>query len=342
MLLAGAAIGLGAMAHQNGGTQSIYENELVPTQYVDVVRTDSLKYFLTLNEAASLVGKADQVKQKLAEADRYMAEMTDYKKRLEALSLSPALAAAVKEYHSTDKDYDQARDDVLDAIKQADASASDLVEMEMRPLLMQRQDALSKIVDVQRTEANQIFQDQVKTYQRVRMITVIALLAGLLFALLRSVVLVRSISHALSYAMHVANEIASGKLGHDIQVKGADELAQSARRFAHDGSATGRNRRRSAPRLRCGEHCRAADRAWQRRSEPAHAGTGLQPGRNRLVDGGNDLHREAERGERQPRQPAGSRSARTGRAWWRSGCAGGYRHARDQRRPAARFPTSSA
>jgi methyl-accepting chemotaxis protein-1 (serine sensor receptor) len=225
MLLAGAGIGLGAMAHQNGGTQAIYENELVPTQYVDVVRTDSLKYFLTLNEAASLVGKADQVKQKLTEADRYMAEMTDYKKRLETLSLSPALAAAVKEYHSTDKDYDQARDDVLDAIKQADASASDLVEMEMRPLLMQRQDALSKIVDVQRTEGNQIFQDQVKTYQRVRMITVIALLAGLLFALLRSVVLVRSISHALSYAMHVANEIASGKLGHDIQVKGADELA---------------------------------------------------------------------------------------------------------------------
>jgi methyl-accepting chemotaxis protein I, serine sensor receptor len=226
MLLAGAAIGLLSMSRQNAGTQRIYESELVPTQLLDVVRADSLKSFLTLNEAAALVGKADQVKQKLAEFDRYQAEMNDYKDRFAKLPISPAVAAANKEWHSTDKDYQQAKQDVLDAIKQADTGASDLVEMELRPLLMQRQDALSKLVQVQSAEAGQIFQDQVKSYQRVRMITFIALIAGLLFALLRSTLLIRSISHALSYAMKVANEIASGKLGHDIEVKGDDELAQ--------------------------------------------------------------------------------------------------------------------
>ena len=225
MLLAGAGIGLGSMSRQNDGTQAIYENSLVPSQYVDVVRTDSLKYFLSISEAAALVGKADALKQKLAEATKYNDELTAYKKKLEAFKLSPALAAAVKDYHSTDKDYDQARDDVLDAIKQNDNTAPDLVEMEMRPLLMQRQDVLSKVVELQRAEAEQIFQDQVKSYQRVRIFTLIALLAGLLFALLRSTMLVRSISHALSYAMKVANEIAGGKLGHDIEVKGNDELA---------------------------------------------------------------------------------------------------------------------
>jgi methyl-accepting chemotaxis protein len=225
MLIAGAVIGLGSMARQNAGTQSIYDNELVPTQLVATVRVDSLMYFITLNEAATLVGKADQVKQKLTEADRYWKQIDDVSNELNKLTLSPKLAATVKEYKSTDKDYIQARDDVLDAIKQNDNSATDLVEMEMRPLLMQRLDSLSKVVDIQREEANATFQDQVTSYQHVRLITIIALLAGLLFALLRSTLLIRSISQTLNYAMNVAKEIANGKLGHEIEVKGADELA---------------------------------------------------------------------------------------------------------------------
>ena len=226
MLLAGAAIGLYSMSQQNAGTQRIYQSGMVPSQILDQVRSDSLKSFLTLSEAATLVGKADQVKQKMAEFERYQSEMNDYKDRFGKLQLSPAVAAAAKEWHSSDKDYDQAKQDVLDAIKQSDNGASDLVEMELRPLLMQRQDALAKLVKVQSDEAGQIFEGQVKSYQRIRMITLIALAAGLLFAVLRSVLLIRSISHALSYAMKVANEIAGGKLGHAIEVKGRDELAQ--------------------------------------------------------------------------------------------------------------------
>jgi methyl-accepting chemotaxis protein len=226
MLLAGAAIGLYSMSQENAGMQTIYDIELVPSQYISSMRVDSLKFFLSLSEAANLVGKADQVKQKIGEADRYMAEMDDYKKRLEVLPHSPELTAAVKDYQSTDKDYQQAIADVKDAIKQNDNSASDLVEMEMRPLLMQRQDALSKMVEIKRHEADQIYQAQLASYQRVRLITVIALLAGLLFALLRSVMLVRSISNTLNYAKKVAHEIAGGKLGHDVEVKNDDELGQ--------------------------------------------------------------------------------------------------------------------
>ena len=226
MLLAGAAIGLYSMSQQNAGTQRIYEAGMVPSQYLDQVRSDSLKSFLTLSEGASLVGKPDQVKQKMAEFARYQAEMNDYKDKFAKLQLSPAVAAAAKEWHSNDKDYEQAKQDVLDAIKQADNGASDLVEMELRPLLMQRQDALAKLVKVQSDEAGQIFADQVKSYQRIRLLTLLALLAGLLFAALRSVLLIRSISQALNHAMLVANQIADGKLGHAIEVKGRDELAQ--------------------------------------------------------------------------------------------------------------------
>ena len=226
MLLAGAAIGLVSMARQNEGTRQIYEGEMAPAQMVGNIRTDSLKAFIVLGEAATVVGKADQVKQKLVEYARYQNELLDLKKQFSVLPMSSAVAAAFKDYVSTDKDYDQAKDDVLDALKQNDTSVTDLLEMEMRPLLMQRQEALSKLGDAQRVEASAIFHAQVTSYERIRMVTMFALVIGLLFALLRSTVLVRSIVNALNYAIKLADEIAEGKLGHDIQVRGTDELSR--------------------------------------------------------------------------------------------------------------------
>ncbi|MBB6186217.1 methyl-accepting chemotaxis protein [Rhodanobacter sp. MP7CTX1] len=231
MLLGGAAIGLGSMSLQNEGTRHIYEEEMVPAQIVGNIRTDSLKSFIVLGEAASVVGKADQLKQKLAEYDRYQTDLNSLKKSFSALPMTPDVAAAFKNYSSTEQDYDQAKDDVLDALKKSDPSVSDSLEMEVRPLLMQRQDALGKLVDAQRAEAEKIFQSQVSTYQRIRMISIGALTIGLLFALVMATMLIRSITQTLEYAMKVANEIADGKLGHDIVVRRKDELGRLLEAF---------------------------------------------------------------------------------------------------------------
>ena len=226
MLLAGAAIGLVSMAHQNEGARQIYEGEMAPAQMVGNILADNLKAFIVLAEATTLVGKTDQVKQKLADYERYEKDRFDWRKKLALQPMSPAVTAAYKDYLSTDSDYSSAKKDVLDALNQSDASAQDIVQMEVRPLLMQRVAALDKLGDVQRAEAAAIFDAQVKSYERIRTITIVALAIGLLFALARSVLLVRSIVNALNYAIKLAGEIADGKLGHDIQVRGTDELAR--------------------------------------------------------------------------------------------------------------------
>ncbi len=231
MLLGGAAIGLGSMSLQNEGTRHIYEQEMVPAQMVGNISTDSLKSFIVLGEAAAVIGKADPMKQKLAEFDHYQNDLNDLKKRFSALPMTPAVAAAFKDYSSSDQDYIQARDDVLDALKKNDPSVTDSLEMEVRPLLMQRQDALGKLVEAQRAEAEKIFQAQVSTYQRIRMISIGALTIGLLFALVMATMLIRSITQTLDYAMKVANEIADGKLGHDIVVRRKDELGRLLEAF---------------------------------------------------------------------------------------------------------------
>ena len=226
MLFAGAAIGLVSMSRQNEGTQKIYADEMAPAQMVSNILADNLKAFIVLGEAATSVGKADQVKQKLADYERYEKDRIDLRNKFALLPISPAVAAEYKNYLSTDSDYASAKKDVIDAVNQNDSSAQEVLEMEVRPLLMQRVEGLGKTAEAQRIEASAIFQAQVASYQRIRMITIIALALGLLFALFRSVFLVRSIVNALNYATKLAGEIADGKLGHDIQVRGTDELSR--------------------------------------------------------------------------------------------------------------------
>ena len=232
MLIGSAAVGLGSMARQNEGTRRIYEEEMMPAQLANDIRADSLKVFVVLGEAATVISKPDQVKQKITEYDHVSAELETLKKRFAAQPKSPAVEAAFKDWASTDKDYADAKSDVIDALKQNDPTVTDLLELQVRPLLMQRQDALSKLVAAQSAaEAEQIFHEQVVTYQRVRMISVGALVLGLLLAMIRAAMLVRSIANSLNYAVKVANEIAEGNLGHDIQVQRQDELGRLLEAF---------------------------------------------------------------------------------------------------------------
>jgi methyl-accepting chemotaxis protein-1 (serine sensor receptor) len=226
MLLGGAAIGLGSMYRQNEGTRQIYEDEMVPAAVVSEINSESLKSFIVLGEAAAQVTKPDQVKQKLAEFDKLQADSEILKKQFASYPMTPAVALAAKDWHSTDSDYLQAKQDVTDALKQGDAGASDSLELEMRPLLMQRQDALAKIVKAQQAGGKEIFDAQVVTYQRVRLLSIASLVLGLLVAIVIAFMLIRSITQTLDYAVKVANEIAMGRLGHKIAARRDDELGR--------------------------------------------------------------------------------------------------------------------
>jgi methyl-accepting chemotaxis protein-1 (serine sensor receptor) len=98
--------------------------------------------------------------------------------------------------------------------------------MQVRPLMMERQDALAKMVDAQRADAKQIFDDQVSRYHAIRALSIAALLAGMLIASIMAVLLMRSILSTLGVAVKVADDIATGKLGHDIKVTRNDELGE--------------------------------------------------------------------------------------------------------------------
>src|SRR5579871_4628707 len=116
MLVVGAVIGIGGMQQQNDGMGKIYDQEIVPTQLVSQITARQLMSFILLGESGSLVGKPDQVKAKLAEYAKLQTQMEDLKKQLAAIPMSPAVKKFYDDWHSTDADYKDAKDSMVDAL----------------------------------------------------------------------------------------------------------------------------------------------------------------------------------------------------------------------------------
>src|SRR5579859_7772789 len=117
MLIAGAVIGIGGMQQQNDGMGKIYDEEIVPTQLVSQISQRSLMSFILMGEASSLVGKQpDQVKAKIAEYDKLQTEMEGFKKQFEALPKSEEVKKHFADWRSSDADYKDAKDSLLDAL----------------------------------------------------------------------------------------------------------------------------------------------------------------------------------------------------------------------------------
>jgi methyl-accepting chemotaxis protein len=231
MLLGGAAVGLGAMHFQNEGMRQIYEEELAPTEMLSRINTNSLMSFIVLGEAAAKVSSADVVKQKLAEFDKYQAEMDAMKADFHKVPMSADIKKLYDKWQATNDDYAQAKSDMVDALKQADEGATDVLEMQVRPLLMDRQAQLGKLVEAKRSEAAAIYAHETAQYKTIRALSITSLTIGLIICLVIGMIVVRSIIRTLSQTVSIANQIAEGKLGHDIQVTRSDELGQLQEAF---------------------------------------------------------------------------------------------------------------
>ena len=226
MLIIGAVIGLGAMQLQNEGMRQIYQDEMVPSQMVARMQTNSLMSFIELSEAVSQINKPGIIKQKLASVDQRQEQISKTNKQLSGLLNGAGVLKKYKDYRSTDADYLSSVKDLEGSLRQADPSARDAIEMDLRPLLMIRQDSLTKLVDAQHAQAADIFAKQLSRFKTIRALTIGALALGLAIAIFFAVMLIRSITGRLARAVSYANAIAEGKLGHHISVGRMDELGK--------------------------------------------------------------------------------------------------------------------
>jgi methyl-accepting chemotaxis protein-1 (serine sensor receptor) len=226
MLIVGAVIGLGAMQMQNEATRQIYEEQMVPANLVSSITQRSLMSYIALGEATALLDRPDQMKQKVDDFHKSQADITALRKKLVAIPMTGEVEKLYKDWTMTDEDMESNSNDLLQALAQKDESSPDMLDMQLRPLMLDRQSRLAKVMEQQRVNAEQNFKTQASRFEMVRKVTVAALIAGLLFSIFLAVDLIRSITGRLARAVSYAHAIAEGKLGHDIHVGRLDELGR--------------------------------------------------------------------------------------------------------------------
>ncbi|MEO7053021.1 MAG: methyl-accepting chemotaxis protein [Rhodanobacter sp.] len=226
MLIAGAVLGLQVMHMQNEATRQSYQQDMVSANLVSAIAQRSLMSYIALGEATALIAKPDQMKQKIGNFNKAQREIGELRKKLDLIPMAASVAALYQNWAASTADIDSSSHDLLQALASKDESSQDLLDMEVRPLMMDRDHRLAKVVEQQRQNAEQNFQRQEQRYQTVRSVTLFSLVAGLLVALMMVVLLIRSITGRLTRAVNYAHAISEGRLGHDIQVGRDDELGK--------------------------------------------------------------------------------------------------------------------
>ena len=161
-------------------------------------------------------------------------------------------------------------------------------------------DIIDKLAGLQLSGAGAEFAAAQKLYTVVLWSTLAISAAVLVVAALAGLSLVRSITGGIDVAVKVAQTVAAGDLSSQIVVDRRDETGQLLAALQRMNDSLVAHRRRRAPGVRIDRHRLGADRARQRRPEPAHRGAGEQPAADGGVDGAAHRHRQAERRHRAP------------------------------------------
>ena len=231
MLVAGAVLGLGVMSWQKEGMRMSYEQALVPTELMTSFRNLSNMNYVALREAADDVTDEALVQRELARHEAIEAKVNALFGELAKATMFPDVAAAWKAYIDGNSAYVDLLGKVVEHVKARDPTVRDLVRNELQPKMLASAELVGRLVDQQSVTAKQLYEGQIRRYEQVRMLTMLALVLGLVIALAAGWLLIRSVDGGLKRTMKIAHSIATGHLDHDIHVDRGDEIGKLLEAF---------------------------------------------------------------------------------------------------------------
>ncbi len=226
MLLVGAWMGLGGMAKANDDARAIYQGELLPLAHINEIARNSLLEFISLSEAAFHKNDKAIITQKLQDVAKLNATSSVLLKTLNTTTLSAGVKKQLKSFEDARVDVESSMGDIKGALGQPNGGATSMLYSEVLPNVAIMTSEMNKLISMQIKESQQRYESAVVSYQRIRLMTFAALIAGMLLAVTMAFFLIRSIVGTLTQAVRVAHAIAQGKLGHHIQTRRKDELGR--------------------------------------------------------------------------------------------------------------------
>jgi methyl-accepting chemotaxis protein len=227
LLIVIGLIGLFGISKSNDALKTVYEDRTVPLVQLEQVnrlltRNRVLIMDMVIHSEPANVEKRDT--EFRANLDKIGKTWSDYL----ASYLTPEEKKLADAFGSARQAYLQegllpARD-AMKAGKKDDAVR--LYEGKISPLAAKVQDAMAGLMQLQVDVAKEEYDAAMARYNAIRIVSSASITAGVLFAVLFGLALIRGISRSLKHAVEVSDAIAHGDLTHTVDTVGKDEVAQ--------------------------------------------------------------------------------------------------------------------
>lgn len=226
LLMAIGGIGLFGISKSNDALKTVYEDRTVPLVDLGLI-IDMVSRIRTNAVIASSASKPEVAEKANADTLLLDADIDKLWKKYMNSVLTPEEKQLADTFSSQWGTYQTSRNVTLKLAMEGDlAAASENAAKDAGPKFGAARATLFKLIELQGTVAKQEFNAAAARYETIRIIAIGSIVAGVLFAFIFGLALVRGISRALTQAMNAANAVAQGDLSQPIQVSGQDEVAQ--------------------------------------------------------------------------------------------------------------------
>jgi len=227
LLLCIGTIGLAGIKSANDALKTVYLDRTVPMGQIADINRMNLRNRLLI--AGSLLNPTpEEISKDTAEIDANIASITQVWSAYMATFLTTEEAKIARQFAEDRTQFvQQGLRPAVEALRSNDLEgAKKIVFEKIRPLYEPVSTGINALMQLQLEVSKVEFDAAVSRYERIRLLAISAIVAGLLFAIIFGVALVRGINKSLQQALEAAYAVAQGDLSKTIHVEGKDEISQ--------------------------------------------------------------------------------------------------------------------
>jgi methyl-accepting chemotaxis protein len=231
LLLTGIGfVGLAGIARTNDALETVYEDRTVPLSQVTDIQQRLLRNRLAI--ANSVIDRdPEKIARYTAEVEANIAVISKSWEAFMATHHTPEEAKLAQRFAEVRARFvGEGLKPAVATLKANDVEgAHKLIVEKIRPLYGPVGEAIDALVQLQLQEAKREYEEAVARYQRLRLLALLSIAGGLVFAWGFGWVLVRGVVRALQQAVQASNAVAQGDLSITIDARGRDEIAELMR-----------------------------------------------------------------------------------------------------------------
>jgi methyl-accepting chemotaxis protein len=227
LLVAIGSIGLFGISQSNAALQAVYEDRTIPMGQLAELNLINLKNRLLI-AGALLNPTPEEISKDAAEVEANVARYTKIWSDYTATGMTPEETSIAKQLFADRTRF--AQEGLLPTVTALRANNLDEAKRitfeKTRPLYVPVGEGIAALQKLQVDVAKQEYDAAVSRYSTIRLLSIAAMIGGVLLAGLFGLMLVRGISRSLNQAVDATNAVARGDLSHRIEVQGNDEITQ--------------------------------------------------------------------------------------------------------------------